>query len=164
MAKQRDNEPEDLSINMTPMIDCVFQLIIFFILAGQAASQSLARVELYEPIQSQALKWDEEYANRVIVNVPSMIEDPNNTGPMSTQARAYMIQGREYEVGDTEALVELFEQLYAPHKEQGDEYFVEIRADYRVQYDQVSPILYAAAVAEIRKMNITALLSTRPME
>ena len=61
----------DVSFNMTPMIDCVFQLIIFFILAGQVASQSLARVDLYKPWKSQAQKWNEKDPNRVIVNIPS---------------------------------------------------------------------------------------------
>ena len=154
----------EVSFNMTPMIDCVFQLIIFFILAGQVASQALARVELYRPENSQAQKWDKQDRNRVIVNVPSMAGPlrAGKSGPFANQALAYLVSGRRYEVGDEMALVEEFKRRSQPYLEQGGEFFVEIRADRRVSFADVVPILLAAAEADIPKMNITALLPKAP--
>jgi biopolymer transport protein ExbD len=43
-----------MDINMTPMIDCTFQLIIFFILTAQIASEEVAKVAVPEPHHSMA--------------------------------------------------------------------------------------------------------------
>lgn len=153
----------EVSFNMTPMIDCVFQLIIFFILAGQVASQSLARVVLPEPQASQAQKWSEQDRNRVIVNVPSMAgrDNPDQHSPMASQAREYLIGGAPCKAGDADALVAEFQRRYQPFKEKNMDYFIEIRADKRVSYGDIQPILWAAGKAGIPKLNITALLPTK---
>jgi len=159
----RRGQAAEVSFNMTPMIDCVFQLIIFFILAGQVASRTLARVELHKPESSQAQKWSEQDRNRVIVNVPSMAgpDSPDQMSPLASQAKEYLVAGQRYVPGDAAALEDLFKKRYEPFKEKNMEYFVEIRADKRVSYGHIHPILWAAGRAEIPKMNITALLPTR---
>jgi biopolymer transport protein ExbD len=154
----------EVSINLTPMVDCVFLLIIFFILAGQIASQSLAKgIELYEPEKSQALKWDEQNPNRVIVNVLSMAgpeKDDLDSSPAG-HAKGYLIGGKLYEVEDIATLVEELKRRSLPYLQKDQDFFVEIRADKRVYYGDVEPILWAAAEARIPKMNITALLRTK---
>lgn len=156
----------DVSTNMTPMIDCVFQLMIFFILTSQIASQSLSRLELYEPWRSQALKWSEKDPNRVIVNVPSMAElgVEVEDSPLASQGRGYFIGGKKFDVGDTAALTEEFRNRSAAYVDKGADFFVEIRADRRVTYSDVEPILWAAAEARIPKMNITALLGSKGLD
>ena len=42
-------QPVQVEFNMTPMIDVTFQLILFFILVGQVASDALARMLVPEP-------------------------------------------------------------------------------------------------------------------
>jgi len=161
MAKKGVFQTSDteVSINMTPMIDCVFQLIIFFILAGQVASQALARVQIYQPQHSQAQEWSQKDTNRVIVNVTSMVspDERDASAPLAGQAKAYLIAGKKYEVGDIPGLAEELKRRAQPYLEKGGEFFVEIRADQRVDYRDVEPVIWAAAEARIPKMNITAL-------
>ena len=52
-----------IGINLTPMIDCTFQLIIFFILSTQLANRDLEKILLHRPVESQAHS-DEEFVTR----------------------------------------------------------------------------------------------------
>ena len=155
----------NVEFNMTPMIDCVFLLIIFFILSATVLSEALAELELHRPFRSLADKNKElnELPNCIIVNVVSEAKDKydiNSRG--SSLAKEYMINGEKINVGDREKLIELIRQgaIKAKDKDFKD-YSVEIRADHRVNFGAVQEVLKAAAAAGIRgintKMNITAL-------
>ena len=155
---QKQSQTGEVSINMTPVIDCVFLLIVFFTLAGQFSSQSLAKVELYEPVKSQALKWNEKDPNRVIVNIPSRAETAEDDADLADQALGYLIGGRKIEANE---LADHLRAAANPYLSKKLDFFVEIRADRRVRYADVEPILWAAAEAKIPKLNLTALLATR---
>ncbi len=146
-----------VSFNMTPLIDCTFLLIIFFILASQMASDSLARLELPDPRASQALPGDVRQSSRVIVNVISA-EPPEGlvaAGQLG-QASAYKVDGRLIEIGDVDTLTAI---IAARRAESPDgKVSVEIRADRRVQFGHVQPAMDAAMDAGVTKVNITALL------
>jgi len=155
----------DVEFNMTPMIDCTFLLIIFFILSATVLTDALAELELHRPFESQANdnKDLNELPNRIIVNVISEAKDKHDTDSReSSLAKEYMITGDIIRVGDREALIKRIRQ--GAIKAQDDdfkEYYVEIRADHRVNFGAVQEVLKAAAAAGIRgvntKMNITAL-------
>ncbi|MGC9455077.1 MAG: ExbD/TolR family protein [Phycisphaerae bacterium] len=146
-----------VSFNMTPMIDCVFLLIIFFLLASSFASQKLPQLDPHRPEASQAQPREEmEIPNKVIVNIlptegETLSEDPSMAG----RARGYNIDGKSIEVGDTATL----EEILTDRKQsaRGDDFFVEVRVDWRVAYSEVVPVLQAAARAEIENLNLTAL-------
>ncbi len=58
---------EDLELNMTPMIDIVFQLIIFFLVVSEIASYD--RIEnLTLPLADQA-RPEKKLKNRLVINV-----------------------------------------------------------------------------------------------
>lgn len=63
---KRSREGTEVGIDMTPMIDVVFQLIIFFMLVTDMAQQDLAELEL--PVAETAQK-DETEEGRMIVNI-----------------------------------------------------------------------------------------------
>jgi biopolymer transport protein ExbD len=72
------------------------------------------------------------------------------------RASLYKVDGRPIGVGDLEALVGL---LKARKKAFGDgECLVEIRADRRVGFGYVEPVMSAAAEAGIPRLSITALM------
>jgi len=153
----------DICFNMTPMIDVVFLLIIFFILASQMASQELVQLKLHRPQVSQARRDAEltSAPNRLIVNVVWKGDtDAEAVYPaLAGQARTYRIGVVPVEVGDQETLVDVFTARRKAAEAAGHkEFFVEIRADYRVNFGDVAPVMLAAAAARIPKMNITALL------
>jgi biopolymer transport protein ExbD len=158
----------EVTLNMTPMIDCVFQLIIFFVLATQAASAALAKVKLSRPHASQAIpSKDIESPNRVIVNVvskaaskaPGEVLDPMT----AAEADRYEVMKERIEVGDIERLVEVIKDRRARAKSELGEkaaekdFFIEIRADKRINYRFVSPVIKAGVAAGVTRMSLTAL-------
>ena len=155
----------EVEFNMTPMIDCTFQLIIFFILSTTVLSDALADLELHRPFESQADKSKElnELPNRIIVNVVSSAEDRfDRDSSESALARNYMIMGEDIEIGNRERLIHLIKQgAMAAREDNYDEFYVEVRADHRVSFGAVQGVLKAAGAAGIPrieiKMNITAL-------
>ncbi len=147
----------NVSFNMTPMIDCTFQLIIFFILASQMASESLARLQLARPYQSQAIPAEQiDSPGKVIVNVLSAVGDDEEFNPaLLGKASRYQIGSVKIARDDVEGLQKLLADL---KQASGVKNFcVEVRADHRVNYSEVQPVMLAAARARIPKMNITAL-------
>ena len=151
-----------IDFNMTPMIDVTFQLILFFILVGQVASDALARMELAKPEKSQAIKTETTGSTtKVIVNVISkaMVEDKEVKPFLAGQVDRYLVGGKPFGVGDEEGIVRVLERELAKLPEaQRAEFFVEVRADRRVFFAGVEPIIAAAVDAGVQRMNITALL------
>jgi biopolymer transport protein ExbD len=157
-----------VEFNMTPMIDCTFLLIIFFILSATVLNDALADLELHKPYKSQASENEDlnELPNRIIVNV---VSDANGKKDLnskdSAQVKEYMINGDIIEAADMdvmEALTDRIRQGAILAKEKGHpDFYVEIRADHRVEFGAVQEVLKAAGAASIRdinmKMNITAL-------
>jgi len=160
----------NVEFNMTPMIDCTFQLIIFFILSATVLSEALADLELHRPYVSQARgdKVLNELENRIIVNVISSAEDKfDKDSSESALAKEYMINGKYIKIGDRKRLIELIrEQTVVARDKDFDEFYVEIRADHRVSFGSVQEVLKAAGAAGVprveTKMNITALTHVKP--
>ena len=147
----------DVSFNVTPLVDCTFLLVIFFILTSQMASDNnLAAVELPRLHASQAVSSDRGEVRRLIVNVLSAERDGALSPDGIGQAVGYKIEGRQVEVGDFETLVDILRTRRAEAGATG--LFLEVRADRRVQFGHVQPILDAAAEAGISQVNLTALL------
>lgn len=141
---------------MTPMIDCTFQLIIFFMLTTQTASADFVRLNVPKPDFSQARKPDE--SNRAMINVVpySPIEIRRNRALLGV-AKEYRVGVTSIRRGDTEKLIRV---LKAARKRCPDpkKFVVEIRADKRIRYNQVEPVLSALEEAKLSKMYITAML------
>ena len=155
-----------VTFNMTPMIDVTFQLILFFILAGQMASAELASLILHEPEQSVATE-DEALmkGSKVVVNVTSVgTSDPEKADlAEGGQAKAYKVRGRTLPLGpgargdSVRALRDILKEARAGAPNP-DAFAVEVRADYRVRFEYIWPVLRLAADVGIPDLNITALL------
>lgn len=107
---------------MTPMIDVVFLLIIFFLV-----SSHLARREIRVPLELPAVSTAAADASQPAITI-SILSDGT-----------WWIGGRE---ASPRSLVEALQQ---PHKAQDDDVMVRIRADAAVPYERVVPVLSAAA-------------------
>jgi biopolymer transport protein ExbD len=118
----------DASINMTPMIDVVFQLIIFFLLSSHLAQQEK---QLPLPLPSAASGRVEAADERPRLTV-NVVAD----GTLVVASRA---------IGTVD-LGQLLGERRALH---GDELEVRIRADRGVAYRRVEPVLLACAKAGI---------------
>ncbi len=145
----------ELTFNMTPMIDCTFQLILFFLLSTQIASADYVRMQLPAPLASQAreLKGEE----KVVVNVVPYPDSDIQADP-SREGLALQFRAREFRVkpDDVEGLVARLVAAQRRSKDP-DAFVVELRADRRIQYNQIEPLLRALQRAELSRLRITAL-------
>ena len=117
-----------LEINMTPMIDVVFQLIIFFLLSSHLAKQE-TQLPLPLPAADSGTVQAADNRPRLTVNVLA-------DGTL-------LVANRPITSDD---LVSLLRDRRAMH---GNELEVRIRGDRSVLYSRVEPVLLACAKAGI---------------
>lgn len=147
----------NLEMNLTPMIDCTFQLIMFFILCSQSASSAIAMLKLPKPFESQAVaeKAVKLGANKVIVNVVAE-EEMELSSDILGRAKEYVIDGQKYMPTDPDGLTK---ELQRRVKESADPkgFYIEVRADKKVRYADIATVFLSAGLAGIEKVNLTAL-------
>ncbi len=154
-----------VDFNMTPMIDVTFQLIVFFILAGQMASDELANLSLHRPYRSQAVEEEKlGVPNRVVVNILSVSGDrsPEAVDPLDAgMAKYYMISKKKIDVDDYDGLKKILGDRKKAASDRKTKFYVEIRADHRVAFEYVKHVMDAAADVKIAKVKFSALLKER---
>ena len=153
-AKKKQVGGGTLDINMTPMIDCTFQLIIFFILTAQIASAELVEMPVPKPLQPQVPLNEKpvEPKNRLILQAVSKEGDPRNL-------EAYQVRLQRFQPHELQLMQEMIEGAIADAKAENFETFtVIIRADQRLSYQHVARLMKIAAQAGATKMELTAEL------
>ena len=158
-TSERSSGGGEVSFNMTPMIDCTFQLILFFILTSQVASQDLPPVELHRPIESVALGAKQlTFPHKMVINIVSAREKGEDADPaFAARAKHYVISGKKIEPREMMRIKMMIEDRLRASGAKKDEFRVEIRADRDLHFSQVVPIMELAGQAGAMKMNITAL-------
>ena len=126
-----------VSINMTPMIDMVFNLLIFFILTSQFIKLETEEVVL--PVSETATPKDYTQFRNVVINVVNP-DDPH-----------IVVFGQEF---TPEELTEYLKSLKA--SAEGQQMNVILRADAEVPYADVARVMLAAGAAKIQGWWITA--------
>jgi biopolymer transport protein ExbD len=162
MAKRRAAGSGGVEINMTPMIDVTFQLIIFFILTAQMTSENLAKLIVPDPHKTVA--WSDEQIqdipNKAIINVVNQYgQKAEGRDPMAAGEALYykLGVGDPIPVGDIKSLEAVLEARRRQAEQAGfKDFFVEIRADKDIFYENILPAMHAASAAGISKMSITA--------
>lgn len=125
-------------INVTPLIDVVMCLIIFFLLVGRLASDRQAGVQL----PASKVGVDESASKSLVINV--LRGDGENPAGV-------VIDGK---VIDAQALKERL-RLHAGATPESAP-LVQIRADRRLAYSSVSPVLAACREAGLKSVLLTA--------
>jgi biopolymer transport protein ExbD len=130
----RDTD-EAVEMNMTPMIDCIFQLILFFLVTSSfiKLEQDLS---ISLPVQSQEMKVQPPPTRPIIVNV-------RYVGPNQVN---YVV---ENEVMPLKALTANFSHARARNKDQA----VIIRGDRRARWDHIAAVMGCCAHAGIVKIS-----------
>ncbi len=116
----------DAGFNMTPMIDVVFLLIIFFLVSSHLAHQE-SQLPLPLPVAQSG--------------------DPPAESPWRRMTIHLREDGRISLGGQTLAAGELSARLESAVAERGTEFEVRIRGDRQVAYQHVEPVLWACAQA-----------------
>ncbi len=129
-----------LGFNMTPMIDVVFLLIIFFLVSSHLAQQE-TQLELDLPTAASGERPAEDEIRRVVVNVVP------DGGPLP-----------RLQVGSKAVAPEDLDRLIGYESRQaGGKIEVRIRADRRVPYRVVEPIMIACARAGVWKVTFAVV-------
>lgn len=118
-----------LRMDITPLIDMVFNLVIFFLVASHfSSSETQAPVELPKATTS---KEDSEDPRRLIVTITA--DEKLHIGEQVLE------------------LPELTDLVKTEFERQGPEFSVQVRSDRRVPYRVVEPLLLACARIGITK-------------
>jgi biopolymer transport protein ExbD len=125
-----------VGFNMTPMIDVVFQLIIFFLLSSHLARQE-TRYELPLPAAESGRAEQPDERARLTINV--------------------LADGTAMFTGRAMPADELSRQLAERRSVHGDDLEVRIRSDRSVEYARIEPILLACARAGIWNVSFAVL-------
>ncbi|TWT32925.1 ExbD/TolR family protein [Blastopirellula retiformator] len=128
--------PGQFDFNMTPMIDVVFLLIIFFLVSSHLAKQE-SQLPLPLPTAETGTEIVDDQSPRVVVNVER--------------------DGRILLAGKAVSLEEIGRRLEFQRGQSGDDLEVRIRCDRNVPYEYVKPIMLAAAEAGVWNVNFAVI-------
>ena len=127
---------DDVQLDMTPLVDVVFLLLIFFMLSTSLSVNPGIKIDLPKSSAEQVKK------------------------KKTTLRVAIEAGGRIYLEGKKLSLSQLREKFQAVGKEQGDEALVIIEADKKVYHGLVVKVMDAAKSAGLNKLAI----ATEPNE
>ena len=129
-----------VGLNMTPMIDVVFLLIIFFLVSSHLAQQEFEG-ELDLPDAGTGQPVEEDQVRRMVVNVLPEQED----------GRRIRVAGRSVDQAELTALID-----YESRQSKG-RLEVRIRSDRKVPYQVVEPVMVACARAGVWKVTFAVV-------
>ena len=142
-AKRPGRPP--IRFNMTPMIDVVFLLVIFFMLVSQFSSAEHVEIEVPDPYESQAAEVT--IPEKVIINIQYTYED---------LPPAFLIGSL-----NIDSLDELSRRLKRQQRESPNLEVV-LRADKRVPYSYVRQVMQIIAANRIEVFHIVAKPESAP--
>ncbi len=164
MSKVHKRGAAKAEMNMTPMIDVTFQLIIFFMLVNNIIAEQ--NVELIPPDleQAQTLELGEKVAQVVVSIEPlSYTAEDRKENPLnfSGEAVSVWIGSMRLPREDLATLTKELEDSVAksPKNEKGEPLLeVLLRADCALHYAEIQPVMQAITAAKVAKINLVAYL------
>ena len=147
--RKNSENTDDVELNMTPMIDCVFLLIIFFMVVSNLSTLNVEQIELPRADEAQKLEREDLDARHIIVNV-------RGDGTLRIGGQTY----RKEELAPylaLEAKAEAVEPL--PPGQSGpppSRLFLTIRGHREALYEHVQVILDACSQNGIYKTRVMA--------
>ncbi len=140
---------------MTPMIDVVFQLIIFFMLVNQIIAEESVMMMVPDLDDPKTHEMGEE--NRLTINVvPHEYGSERQMGDLNIPGDAASIKVGldDYALEDLDGITQALKDA----KAKNPKLEILLRADGGTFYDEVQPVMQAIAKAEIETVNLVAYL------
>jgi|SRR5262245_55309600 len=125
-------------INVTPLIDVVMVLIVFYLIVGKLASDRQARIDL----PSTAIGVPDESTSGVIINVLA-----DEAAPATASV---VVDGR------TVTMEQLALVLKGRVAGEGPALSVQVRADRRLPFGAISPVIQACRDAGLTSVKLVA--------
>ncbi len=159
MSKVIQRGPVTPGMNLTPLIDVVFLLIIFFMLVNNITSEET--VDMLLPDLEDSLAREMGDINRIVVNIAPepFTRRGRSEFPLAHNGTASYVKigtgaSSRFEVGDLPGITEALERAHAANPE----IEVLLRADSSLYYEAVRPIMNAIAAAGIETVNLVAYM------
>ena len=148
--------PVKPTMNITPLIDVVFLLIVFFMLVSKIVTEEVPELQLPAPSETQAYR--EQSENRIIVNVVPMEKMEGQVGPTRPFSEVFNFKGdvrdgtaefitmgsRKWEIASGEQMAEfqtyLAESIAGRLKKQGRP-MIFLRCDAAIYYKDAAKVL-----------------------
>ncbi|MEX2216581.1 MAG: biopolymer transporter ExbD [Phycisphaeraceae bacterium] len=160
MGKAIKRGPTSPQMNMTPMIDVTFQLIIFFMLVNNIiAEESVTLIvpKLWEPRTKELGD-----VKRITINIKPMEADRDRTKMEDAiNILGEPAPGKPIKVGLMEYGFDELEAVTATLKEsrdQNENVEILLRVDGGMKYEHVQPVMAAITAAKIKTVNLVAFL------
>jgi biopolymer transport protein ExbD len=139
----RRYQPQLMEVNLTPMIDVTFLLIIFFMLVSQFTQSEADPIHVPKPTDSQAREM--KYPNKLII---TLVHDGEGG------VRRYKVGSRL--ANDMETVRAIAEESRRMAEAEGQQLEVIVRADRDIRYEYVRPVLETIAKVGLENVNIAA--------
>lgn len=160
-------------MNMTPLIDVTFQLILFFMLVNNIISQE--SIPMQVPRLSDPQTVEHEDVRKITINVAGKHApgEKRDATPLMGDGQIGVIRVgslEEWNIGAGEiSLSDALDEITRTIKEskqqttaQNKELHVDLRADASLHYHNVRPVLIAVTQAEVATLNLVAYLDENP--
>ena len=148
MRRKRVRQEEDADIDITPMLDIVFIMLIFFIV-----NATLIIVEMDKRVQVPIARYSEKQNDkmgRIVVNVYS--------DEFAGEGRFRMADGKEV-FADDDDLVDFIKKEKENWDLKGQKSRLHLRADGKVHFTYVRRVIRAAAAAGVNEVIFVSLWS-----
>jgi biopolymer transport protein ExbD len=143
---------EELELNLTPLIDVVFNLIIFFMIISDLTQKDIEQLTLPKASQDEE-DVDPKDKGRVIINISKHVPDGGDIkdwkpgGPVNIKVKGKLLD-----------LAHLKEELFKyaetdrdlEHENAPSEIFALIRCDKDIRWREVQWVMQAAADPDVR--------------
>lgn len=141
---------EEIELNLTPMIDVVFNLIIFFMIISDLSQKEIEQLKL--PTASMDQEDEGKEDSRVIVNIAKKPVDGSVENWRPGDPVSIKVKGHPY---DLEALRQMLFRIAETkrdlkHENQPSEVFVLIRCDKDIRWREVQWVMQQAAHPDVR--------------
>ncbi|MEO0586397.1 MAG: biopolymer transporter ExbD [Planctomycetota bacterium] len=151
--------PVKAEMNITPLIDVVFLLIVFFMLVNKIVSDE--SVPMRVPVLDDPQTREVGEVERVVVNV-APAEGSREDNALAWDGNAAFVQvgaGLRFNAGDLGGITSAVASAKATAEAGGAEGVeVILRADSALFYDAVQPVLDAITEAGVETVHLTAFL------
>ena len=136
---RQDNEPEPLEIDMTPMIDVVFLLIVFFMIVVDLTQQDFVQLEL--PKTEMGIPDKKPEKNRLTVNI---------TFDTDTEVSEIYVKRDRMDLDELKKWMYRFAKLKINPKTKFSEIPIIIRCDRRAPFRKVQEVMQICADKDIK--------------
>jgi biopolymer transport protein ExbD len=142
IQQQQEFNAKDLEPNMTPMIDVIFQLLIFLMVANDLSRKEIEDLKLPEAIHAEEDKGAQLEERRVIVN---LLKGKDGQPPK------LRVKGKEMNLNQfAQELRIVARQHTEPESPNASSIFVLIRADTGARWQDVQYVMQVCADPSIK--------------